>query len=320
MKKSAVRRVGIVTDASSDLPRAYLDAHNIAIMPAIVTNGTNRIWDTRDIAATSSFLEVMKRAPSPAYNLEYLSSQQFRDFFAEHLVLNYDDVFYVTSAASRSPVLQIANKASEGIISNSVAPRHQLGIDELFRMHVIDSTVIFAGLGLIVSDIAARIVTGADSTQVTQRINLLKQHTQTFAVPMGLTELYYKAKETGDNSLGFTKYALGKAFNIKPIVRCYRGNTEPVAEIMGYGKALKKLFTSVAAAVRSGLLVNAICISYAGNTDELSGYEGYSALLEVAAGCGVDVHTCVSSPVSAVYLGANVLTLGVASQKPIEIH
>jgi DegV family protein with EDD domain len=320
MQRKLLRRIGVVTDASSDLPRPLIDAKNIAIMPGVISNGIHKLWDTRDIKETQKFLEVMRLKNKPSYNLEYLSAQQYRDFYIEHLIMNFDDVFYLTSAASRSPILQIANKASEGIISKSVAPRHKSGVDELFRMHVIDSTVIFTGLGLIASDIVDLIDKHASVEEITKRIHFLKQHTQTYIVPAELSQLYHKAKETGDNSLGFTKYILGRALNIKPIIRCYQGNTEPVAEIIGYRQALKKLFRSVSQAISKDLVVNKIFISYAGNTNDLIGYEGFNELIEITRKYRVEVHVSVSSPVSALYVGANVLTLGLATFDPISFN
>ncbi|MFT4247563.1 MAG: DegV family protein [Pseudomonas sp.] len=62
---------------------------------------------------------------------------------------------------------------------------------------------------------------------------------------------------------------LGSALDIKPVLRAWRGVTEPVAKLKGFESSVQKLFAFTARKVREGLLSPTVCVGYGGELGEL---------------------------------------------------
>src|SRR5690606_3652078 len=95
-------RIGLVVDSACDLPPDFFERERVEILPIPVRIGDATQVDHRDEAQTLAFLEshIAERGAN-AETIPY-SPEQIRDLFLERLVVEYDYVFCMTIAGSRS--------------------------------------------------------------------------------------------------------------------------------------------------------------------------------------------------------------------------
>jgi fatty acid-binding protein DegV len=131
-------------------------------------------------------------------------------------------------------------------------------------------------------------------------------------------DLYYiraRAKKKNDRSVGLFSAMLGTALDIKPILRCFRGETGPVGKARGFEQGAQQLFDYAAARVRAGLIVPMVCVSYGGDLAVLSSLPGYDRLRAACEECGVALLEAPMSITGMVNVGEGAVTLGLAAEE-----
>lgn len=306
-------RFGLVLDATCDLPRQFIDDHQITVMPITVKIDEYTFVDVHDPAATENYYlgDVAKRGH--AAETAALSVDEIRDLFLGKLVLDYDAVFCLTVTSTRSPIFINATQASFAILGSYKPIRQGAGNDSPFLMRVVDTRSLFAGQGI--TAIAATELIAADTGvgQIRERLVDIASHTYAYVVPRDLNYLRARTRRKGDRSVGFLTAKLGTALDIKPILRCFQGETEPVGKARGFDNGAEMLFSHAVAAIRRGLMVPALCLSYGGNLAELKALPGYQSLVDTCAGAGVTLYESVMSITGMVNLGTGAVSLGYAA-------
>src|SRR3546814_14650110 len=92
-------RIVLVVDSACDLPKEFIERHDIEILPiAVRIDGTTEV-DYRDQAATLAFLDshIAERGVN-AETIPY-TVEQIRDLFLQKLVIDYD--YEIRRASSR---------------------------------------------------------------------------------------------------------------------------------------------------------------------------------------------------------------------------
>ncbi|GAB3265273.1 DegV family protein [Chitinimonas naiadis] len=311
-------RIGIVTDSSCDLPRSFLDQHHIVIMPVTIHSPKGDFVDTRMPAATLDFYRDVLAGHEADVSSSAFSVDQVRELFLQRLILEFDYVFCITVMASRSLIFENATHASLRILSDYRPIREQAGVKTPFSLRVFDSNQLFTGQGLIVAEVARLAAAEVSSLDIIRHIDTLTRHTQAFLVPAGLTQLRNQARKRGDKSVGFLSYALGSALDIKPIVRAYQGDTQPVGKVRGFGAGCNKLFDKAITQMQGGLLAPVVCVSYGGDTAEVEKMPAYRALLQEASRHRVQVLLSEMGTPAGVNIGAGALSLAFAAEQEVQ--
>jgi len=133
-------------------------------------------------------------------------------------------------------------------------------------------------------------------------------------------DLYYlraRAKKKGDRSVSMFSAMLGSALDIKPLLRCYRGETGPVGKIRGFEHGAQTLFEYAAKRVQAGLLVPAMSLSYGGELDVMRNLPGYEILLKTCEGAGVQMLESPMSITGMVNVGEGAMTIGFAAEEHV---
>ncbi len=307
-------RFGIVVDATCDLPQTFFSDNPVVILPIAVSIDDQSFVDRRDMEATVNYYnsdigERGHRAETSSFTVE-----QIHDLFLEQLVLDYDCVFCLTVTASRSPIHANANQASFSILREYRGIRQKAGYTSPFLMRVVDTQNLFAAQGVTALEAARMIADGASPGRIRERLESLANHTYGYLLPRDLHYLRARARKKGDRSVSFMSAAIGGALDIKPILRCYRGDTEPVHKARGFEQGAKDLFDYAAERVRQGLLTRAMCISYGGDLDELRNLPGFAVLEAICEERHVKLHTSVMSITGMVNVGTGGITLGFAAE------
>ncbi|MGH8184576.1 MAG: DegV family protein [Rhodanobacteraceae bacterium] len=305
-------RIGLVIDSTCDLPRKFIDDNQITLLPITISIDEHTFVDVRDPVATEAYYrgEVGKRGH--AAETEPLSVDAIRDLFLGRLVLDYDAVFCLTVTSTRSPIFANATQASFAILGAYRPVREAAGNHSPFLMRVLDSKSLFAGQGIGAIEATRLIAADANPGQIRERLADLAAHTFAYALPRDLHYLRARARKKGDRSVGVFSATLGSALDIKPILRCFQGDTRPVAKARGFEQGAEMLFGHATTAVKRGLLVPALCLSYGGDLAELEALPGYRGLVDTCAEAGVTLYQSAMSITGMVNIGTGAVTLGYA--------
>src|SRR5688572_14512890 len=125
-------RIGVITDATCDLPADFVTRHRIGILPVAIRLGDETLIDTREPEATLRFYAEQLAAKGLDAETVPFTPEQIRERFLDGVVLDYDYVFCITVTATRSPIFENATKASFAILNDYKNVRTKAGVSGPF--------------------------------------------------------------------------------------------------------------------------------------------------------------------------------------------
>ena len=303
-------RIGIVVDSACDLPPAWLEAHNVKLLPVTVRIGETQFVDLRDERATLDFADAHVAERGHTAETAAYPSDRIKALFLDELVVDYDYVFCLTITRSRSQIHDNATHASFAILNEYKPIRAAAGHTTPFALRIVDSQQVFAGQGILPVEAVRLRDAGATAPEIRSRLEFLAERSYAYMVPRDLGYLRARIKHRGDRSVSLLAALIGGALDIKPILHCHRGDTGPVGKVRGFEPAAEKLLSF--AADRVGLLTPTLCLSYGGELDQLHALPGYTALVAACEAHNVERFETVMSLTGMVNVGAGSLTVGFA--------
>ncbi|QNK02841.1 DegV family protein [Dyella telluris] len=310
-------RMGLAIDAACDLPQAFLQEHNVAVMPITIQVDDEVFMDNRNQVELHRFLD--RKLGSRSHSAETIpcSVEDVQKLFLEKLVLENDCVFCLTITATRSAINEHVNKASFAVLKHYRDVREKNNMSGPFLMRVVDTRTLFAGSGPCIVEAARLIAAGEQPAAIRERLTHIANNSYGYMLPRDLYYLRARAKKKGDRSVGLVSAMLGSALDIKPLLRGYRGETGPVGKVRGFEHGAETLFNYTAQRVRTGLLVPAVCVSYGGELSELAKLPGYDGLRAACDETGVALMEAPMSITGMVNVGEGAVTLGFAAEEHV---
>lgn len=307
-------RIGIVVDSACDLPKDFIEQHEVLVMPITLRIGDLLIEDRRDPQETLHFYgrHFDRKSDDFAESIPY-SVEQIERLFLKRLVLDYDYVFCLTITSTRSPIFDHAMEASRTILGKYKEIRRQAGIPERFGLAVLSTRNLFTGQAVPVAEAVRLIRQGGSVAEIGERLRHLIEQTHTYLVPADLFHIYKRASKKGDSSLSWGSYTLGSWLDVKPILHCHRDVTTTVDKVRGFEAGVEQLFGRAMRRVLQGLDTPHICISYGGQPAAVQAMPGYSQLAKVAQEEGVAILVSPMSKTAAVNVGPGALSLAFAA-------
>lgn len=308
-------RYAVTIDAACDLPHDYLLQHGITVMPITVKVDGEVFMDDRSPAEIRRFIERKLGQRNHEAETAPCSVEEVEHLFLDKLALEHDCVFCLTITATRSPINDNVHRASYRILMNYRRARAASGLTGPFMMRIIDTRNIFAGAAPAVFEATRMIAEAHAPTAIRTRLAYIADNSYGYMLPRDLYYLRARAKKKNDRSVGLLSAVLGSALDVKPLLRCYRGETGPVGKIRGFDSGAKTLFAYAARQVRAGLLVPMVCLSYGGDVSTLNGLPGYSELHDACAATGVTLLQAPMGITGMVNVGEGALTVGFATRQ-----
>ena len=142
-------RIGIVVDSACDLPPAWLEAHDVKLLPVTVRIGDTRFVDLRDERATLDFVDAHVAERGHTAETAAYPSDRIKALFLDELVIEYDYVFCLTVTRHRSQIHDNATHASFAILNEYKPIRAAAGHATPFALRIVDSQQVFAGQGIL---------------------------------------------------------------------------------------------------------------------------------------------------------------------------
>ncbi|MFI4959153.1 MAG: DegV family protein [Lysobacterales bacterium] len=310
-------RMGLAIDASCDLSQAFLQRHDVAIMPITIKLDRETFMDDRRPEEIQRFIDRRLGSRSHSAETEPCPVEDVQKLFLDKLVLDCDCVFCLTITATRSPINEHVNRASFAILKNYRQVREQAGIPGPFMMRVIDTRNVFAGTAPSIYEAARLIAADEPPAVIRERLTHVANNSYGYMLPRDLIHLRNRIKKRGDRSVSLFSAMVGTALDIKPLLRCYRGETGPVGKVRGFDHGAEMLFGYAARRVRAGLLVPLACVSYGGDLAVLPQLPGYVELRAACEECGVELMEAPMSITGMVNVGEGAVTLGFAAEEHI---
>lgn len=211
----------IVTDSTSDLSKAYLEKHNIYVVPLSLTIDGESYVDQVDISSE----EYIKRIEE---NAEVKTSQPpIGKFIEMYDALGQDDVEIISihMASGLSGTYNTAYQASQMVDA---------------KVTVIDSQSISYGLGYQIQYLVELIETGNLSTEeIVQRLQAFRKRIKLFVVIGQLNQLIKGGR------ISKTKGLIGNIMKIKPIGTLEEGHLELVHNARTQNSSIQYLRTEI---------------------------------------------------------------------------
>src|SRR5690606_32243116 len=207
-------RIGLVVDSACDLPAGYHQQHDIALLPVTVHIGEDELTDLRDEQATLQFLHSHIAERGADAETAPFTVQQVQALLLERLVVDYDYVFCLTTARTRSAIYDNATQASYAILNEYRPIRAAAGHDTPFALRVVDSQNVFAGQGVTAVEAVRLIEGGEGAPKIRARLEHLALHTHAYMVAPDLHYLRARTRKRGDRSVSLISATLGSALDI----------------------------------------------------------------------------------------------------------
>ncbi|QEY64788.1 DegV family protein [Metapseudomonas lalkuanensis] len=312
-------RIGLVVDATCDLPQDFLQKHRIPVLPIRIRLGDHSLVDRRVPQATQAFYSELLPKAGPADRSEPLQVMEMQEWFLEELVTRYDHVICLTISSRRSPIFEHATQASFGLLQRYRDRRAAAGVAGHFAMRVVDGGNIFAGTAVLAAEAMRLIGDGAHPNAVRTRLEQLSGQVCTFLLPDDLGHLRQRGFQKGERSglldrLRGAALGLGSLLDVKPVISVLQGEDKPVALAPSFDKAAEKLLVHARSQVMAGeLLAPQLCMSFAGELSQVRDLPGFAELEAACVERGVTLHLAMLSPTGAINLGRGALSLAYAA-------
>jgi DegV family protein with EDD domain len=205
-----MRKVKVVTDSTSSLPKSMAEESGIDVIPARIIFGAKGYPDDGSISAGElfDFVESADALPQSVAVHEY----QFQETFQKWLGEDYD-VFFMGVSSKLAETVNNALSAAARLVGG--------------RIGVVDSLNVSSGMGLQVLEAAEMAGRGASLQEITARANALRDKVRAGIVLQTLKYVYL-----GGRCSKFATFIVG-AMNAKPVVNIIGGEMAPGEALRG---------------------------------------------------------------------------------------
>ncbi|HET7268249.1 MAG TPA: DegV family protein [Oleiagrimonas sp.] len=308
-------RIGLVMDASCDLPQACVDAHQIMVLPVHVKLGDEAFIDRRDQVEIERFLDrQQKTRHHDTAHTEPCSVETMQALFLDRLVTQFDCVFCLTSAAELDPTHANATRAGFGVLKHYQAVREQAGQHGQFLLRVIDTRTLAAGAAVVVAEATRTIKHEQVAANIREHLMKVSANACSYLLPRHVRHLRSRASGTGKRRIGLMGTALDSALDIKPILRCRGGQIEQVGKARGFEEGAEVFLSHIAERIGSGLEVPFVVLTYGGPLADMHALPGYEAVREACREADVELLESMMSISGMARSGTGALAAGLACE------
>lgn len=214
--------IRIITDSICDVPKDYVERYNIRVIPLTVNFGDESYKDGIDLTL-QEFLTKLEKAET----LPTTSQVPPADFLE----------VYKEEIDSGNSVISIhASSQLSGTYNSAVIAKEQMAEEHI---HVIDTTAITLGAGMLVIKAARLAEEGMAQEEIVKEIDAGKQKLEHMIIVDTLKYLHKGGR------LSLSASVLGSILNIKPILTVVEGKLELFGKARGIKKAIMAVLDTI---------------------------------------------------------------------------
>lgn len=303
-------RIGLVVDASCDLPDAQLEAHGISILPSIL-QFDGRTWlDDRAPEPTMMFYRRFIADRAVDARSGACSAAEIREIFLQELVLDFDRVLVISACAEFGDMFQRATEASYSILQDYRARREEEEHAGSFALRVLDSRTTCAGEGIVVCralELLAEERLGFEKMRRALRAEA--ERATCLLVPGDPWYLRRRGLDGNGAGLSRTDYALDLVSDFKPVIDLAGGRRRILERRRGFRAACAAALRRACDAVGRGLGTPSVVLSFGGDPRVIREMPAYQELEGRAAEARIDLYFSVMSATMGVRVGPGALSV-----------
>ncbi len=213
-------RVAIVADSASDLAPDLAKAHDITVVPLLVTFGDKEYRAGVDLSGDDFWRELT--APgAPFPKTAAAAPGAFKETFEGLFASGADEVVYVGVGSKLSATLASAKVAREMLPDR--------------KIHIVDSNTASMGTGLLALLAAEKAASGMSAEQVVAEVNGRLDRVRLYVV---LETLEYLKR---GGRISPARAAIGNVLSVKPIITLENGVVETADRPRTRGRARGRL-------------------------------------------------------------------------------
>jgi fatty acid-binding protein DegV len=303
-------RIGLVVDASCDLPDAQLEAHGIRILPSILDFDGKSWVDDRDPPRTMMLYRRYIADRAVVTRSGACSAQEIREIFLQELVLDYERVLVISACAEFSELFQRATEASYSILQEYRQRRAAGERSGSFALRVLDSRTLCAGEAVMVCRALQLLAAGGLGFEKMRRT--LQEETARIAcllVPGDPWYLRRRGLDGNGRGLSWADFALARGFDVLPVIELAGGGRRTIARLRGFDAACAAALARAGAAIARGLGTPALVLSFGGDPRVIRAMDAYQELEARAAEARIDMHFSVMSATMGARVGPGALSV-----------
>lgn len=271
--------LNIITDSASDLPREYIEAHHLHVIPTPVVIDEKDYLDGKTIF-TQEFYNILDDT-SRDVKTYHINPSMFEEAFLPYAKAG-DSLIYICFSTGIAGTFNAANVAKEAVLEQYPD----------FDLTIIDSKCAAIGFGLLVSKLVTMLEHGAPKELIIEAAQYFIEHMHHVFTVHTLAYLIKGGR------LSKFKGTLAETLDMKPILIVDRqGSLQVIKTVRGRKKSLKTLIDY---ALENGYELSSQTVAFCHGEDE----EALNFLLQLAdsemkpadklistVGCAIGAHT-----------------------------
>jgi fatty acid-binding protein DegV len=303
-------RIGLVVDASCDLPDSLLEANGIAILPSMLEVDGRSWLDERDPEQTMMLYRRFLADRAVEARSSACGAEEIREIFLRDLVLDFDRVLVITACADFSDMFTRATEASYAILQSYRERREQEGRSGGFSLRVLDSGSVCAGEAVLVCR-ALQLLDGRRGGFEAMRRALREdaKRINCLLVPGDPWYLRRRGLDGHGRDIGRVDHVLAVVSDVKPVTELNGGRRRIIARPHGFRAACELALERASQAIGQGLGGGAVTLSFGGDPRVIRQMPGYQALELRAAEARLDLRLAVMSATMGARLGPGALSV-----------
>jgi DegV family protein with EDD domain len=220
MEELTVARVAIVTDSASDMDPARAASLGIAVVPLVVTFGTET-FDAGVNLTTDQFWQRMTAPDAPFPKTAACSPGVFQTVYQKAFDEGADAIVSVHVADTLSGTIKAAQVARASFRDRDI--------------QVVDSGSASMGEGILAEMAVEMANAGSSATEIAERLNRRKDDLHIY---LALETLEYLKR---GGRISGARAAIGTLLSVKPIIEVKAGQVDQAERVRTRGKARERL-------------------------------------------------------------------------------
>lgn len=300
-------RVGIIVDATCDLPTSVIERHHVEILPLRLSQKTSEFLDQRSPEDALSFYRDTSQSALNGFQLNPLTTEQFKRPLLEHWLYHFDQIMFLAPHLSQHETLSTIRQIIVEEQPQFERLRQAASLTAPFRVRVLESQSAYAGYGLALYELLRLVGEKARTVdQLKAPMEIFKGSIETYICPGTWPSDY--VQDIAPRKSTWWKPALLKGKSPRTVLRLAENEFNRVADVSEQRYESDFLLFLYDELTRTHLANHLINISYAGNLAKLRVLEPFKVLMEHVKDKGGRLVLSVMSPYSSRQLGKGALT------------
>lgn len=308
-------RVGVVVDASCDIPTSVLERNQVTLIPVRSRIAKQDYLDVRDQDESSAFFQQYSASKIAAGKAGSVANNDVVAMLKETLIYEFDQLLFIAPHIKLNDSLQTLRETLFDIQPQLERLRAQANIRTPLKLRVIESDSGYAGYGLVLYETLRQLNEKARSAdQIKKPVNDFKSRVRTLICP-GIESFNHQMLAEAPFNLPWITQQKFKLTQTVPILELNSQGMHSKKQLKK-GQATQSFFQEIYDELTNTQLSNHLVnVSYAGKLSKLRVLPVFKALHDHVTSKGGRLVYSVMSPTSAITLGSGAISIAFAGDR-----